>query len=306
MKILITGGTSTIGKHLKSELSDAIYLSSADCDLRDSAQTNAMFQQHKPDVLIHLAAIVGGIQDNIARPVEYLQDNLLINTNSIKAAYDAGTNKIIALSSTCAYPDISNRYPLVEEDVFVGPPAATNFGYAYSKRCMAALLECYNQQHSTKYCHIIPSNLYSELDSHKRERAHFVTALLHKIQAAEISGTSTIKLLGTGAPFRQFTYAGDVARIIKTMIQNDVYQSFNVSNPEILTINQLAEITLQELGLSHWNIEYTNPELDGQYRKDVSINKLRTFFPDFMFTPFANGIKKVYNSIISNTNRKHG
>lgn len=306
MKILVTGGTSTVGKHLRTLLPEAVFVGSSDCDLKDSQQTLLFFEKHQPDVVVHLAAIVGGIQDNIARPVDYLQDNLLINTNTVKAAFGVGVRKLIALSSTCTYPDIVENYPMKEEDMFAGPPAATNFSYAYSKRCLVALIDSYNQQHNTEYCYITPSNLYSELDTHKSERAHFVTALLHKIQVAQQSQQSTINLLGTGAPLRQFTYAGDVARIIKAMIRDDVFESFNVSNPETLTINQLAMSTLQALGLDHWRVEYSNPELNGQYRKDVSINRLLKLFPNFTFTPFAEGVKKAYSNRNTNTNKKHG
>jgi len=297
MIILVTGGTSTVGKHLKkilTPLSQAIYHSSDDCDLSNYDQTLRTFKEISPDIIIHLAGVVGGIQDNINKPVEYLQQNLLINTNVIKAAYEAGVIRLITLSSTCAYPDKLKNYPMIEEDLFQGPPTPTNFGYAYSKRCMISLIEAYNKQYNTKYCYITPSNLYSELDVHKCGKAHYVTALLDKIIEQEKIGGTTIRLLGTGKPLRQFTYAGDVAAIIKTMAHDNISESFNVSNPETYTIHELAAITLKALDKEDWDIVYDSPELDGQYRKDVSIAKMKEIIPNYTFTKFAEGIKKVY------------
>jgi GDP-L-fucose synthase len=220
----------------------------------------------------------------------------LINTNVIKAAYKAGVSRLIALSSTCAYPDKLDTYPMIEEDIFKGPPTPTNFSYAYSKRCMISLIEAYNKQYNTNYCYITPSNLYSELDTHKNKKAHYVTALLDKIIEQEKLGGTTIQLLGTGKPLRQFTYAGDVAAIIKMMAHDSINESFNISNPETYSIHELATITLKALNKSHWNIVYDSPELDGQYRKDVSINKMNKILPDFIFTKFKDGIKKVYEN----------
>lgn len=294
MKIVVTGGTSTVGKHLKEVIPNAIYLSSSDCDLTDYTSTYSLFCKIKPDVVIHLAALVGGIKDNISRPVDYLEQNLLINTNTIKAAHEVGVNRLIALSSTCIYPDTTSSYPMTEDDMFLGPPTPTNFGYAYSKRCMIAQINAYNHQYNTKYCYITPSNLYSELDTHKKDRAHYVTALLDKIQEQEIAGGKVIQLLGTGRPLRQFTYAGDIAIILRDMIKDDIYESFNVSNPETHSIGELAKITLNALDKQDWSIIYTNPEMDGQYRKDVSIQKMMHYFPNFTFTKFAEGVKKSY------------
>lgn len=294
MKVLVTGGTSTVGKHLQQILPQATYLSSNDCNLTSYEDTLKVFLEIKPDIVIHLAALVGGIQDNINRPVDYLEQNILINLNTIKASYKVGANRLIALASTCIFPDTVEKYPMTEEDIFNGAPTPTNFEYAYSKRCMIAQIEAYNRQYGTQYCYITPSNLYSELDGHKKEKAHYVAALLDKIIEQESVGGTTINLLGTGKPLRQFTYAGDIAEILKLMIEHNIAESFNVSNPETHSIGELAQITLQALGKDTWNIQYTQPELDGQYRKDVSIAKMLKIFPNFSFIKFGDGIKNSY------------
>ncbi len=294
MRILVTGGTSTVGKHLKKIMPTAKYLNSSICDLTSYEDTLELFTAYKPDVVIHLAALVGGIQDNIARPVEYLEQNLLINTNTIRATYQAGATKLIALASTCIFPDVVENYPMTEDVIFAGPPTPTNFEYAYSKRCMIAQIDAYNKQYNTQYCYITPSNLYSELDAHKQTKAHYVAALLDKIVEQDSAGGDTIHLLGTGKPLRQFTYAGDIAQVLKLMIDTNTYESFNISNPETYSIHELAQITLDSIGKHNWQIKYSQPDLDGQYRKDVGIDKMLKLFPNFIFTKFADGIKNSY------------
>tara|TARA_R110000868_G_scaffold11323_6_gene55417 strand:- start:14123 stop:15040 length:918 start_codon:yes stop_codon:yes gene_type:complete len=294
MKVLVTGGTSTVGKHLQQIMPQAVYLSSKECDLTSYEDTLKVFSEIKPDIVIHLAALVGGIQDNINRPVDYLEQNILINLNTIKACHRVGANRLIALASTCIFPDTVGKYPMTEEDIFNGAPTPTNFEYAYSKRCMIAQIEAYNKQYGTQYCYITPSNLYSELDSHKKEKAHYVAALLDKIIEQDSIGGDTLSLLGTGKPLRQFTYVGDIAEIIKLMIEQDITESFNISNPETYSIAELAKIALISLGKGDWKIKYSQPELDGQYRKDVSIEKMLKIFPNFSFTKFGDGIKSSY------------
>ena len=300
MNILVTGGTSTLGKHLKQFLPNAIYLSSKDCNLIDYDATLKTFSSYNPDIIIHLAALVGGIIDNINRPVEYLENNIYINTNVIKCAYKVGVKKLIALSSTCIYPDNHPVYPMEEKHMFDGPPTSTSFYYAYSKRCMVSQIDAYNKQYNTEYCYISPSNLYSELDTHKLERAHFITALLNKIINQEKIKSTQVNLIGTGKATRQFTYAGDVAKLIKMMVDNNIYQSFNVSNPQIISINDLAKNTLKILNKENWNIKYNHPEMDGQLKKAVSIDKMLTLFPNFTFTEFGDIIKLIYNQMKTN------
>lgn len=300
MNILVTGGTSTLGKHLKQFLPDAVYLSSKDCNLIDYKSTLKTFSSYNPDIVIHLAALVGGIKDNISRPVEYLENNIYINTNVIKCAYKVGVKKLIALSSTCIYPDNHPIYPMKEQHMFDGPPTSTSFYYAYSKRCMVSQIDAYNKQYNTEYCYISPSNLYSELDTHRLERAHFITALINKVINQEKIKSTQVNLIGTGKATRQFTYAGDVAKLIKMMIDNNIYQSFNVSNPQIISINDLAKDILKILNKEDWKIKYKYPEMDGQLKRAVSIDKMMALFPDFTFTEFGDIIKLIYNQMKTN------
>ena len=186
-----------------------------------------------------------------------------------------------------------SSYPMKEKDLFLGPPTKTNFSYGYAKRCLAVQIDAYNQQYKTKWNYLIPCNLYSEYDNFEHgKKMHFVTALLQKIK----DSTDELNLLGTGKPLRQFMYAGDLARIIKIVIEENITESFNVACNENYSINELATRALESLGKKLY-IKYSKPELDGQYRKDVSCEKLNTIINQFQFTKYEEGIKKVYDKI---------
>ena len=144
-RILVTGGTSTVGKHLKELLPDAIYISSKDCDLTDIKSVQWLISSYTPDIIIHLAAKVGGIQDNIAKPAEYFDDNIIMNTNILKVSHEYNVKRFIGILSTCIYPDKVDLYPMKEEVMFDGPPTPTNFSYGYAKRCLAVQIDAYNK-----------------------------------------------------------------------------------------------------------------------------------------------------------------
>jgi len=293
-KILVTGGTGLVGKHLQELLPDAHYLSSKDCDLTNIKKVEWLISSYQPDVVIHLAARVGGIQDNIKYPADYFDDNILINTNILKVCKNYNVKRFIGILSTCIYPNIVKNYPMTEEDLFTGPPPPSNFSYGYAKRCLAVQIDAYNKQFGTKYNYLIPCNLYGDYDNlHHESKMHFITALLNKIRNSQ---DKSLHLLGTGRPLRQFMYAGDLAKVIKLVIENNITESFNVAPNFNYSIDKMARIALDATN-KDYDIIYNRPELDGQYRKDVSNKKLLKLFPDFKFTPLKEGLKKVYDKI---------
>jgi len=299
MKILVTGGSGLVGQYLREIRPEAHYPSSSRCDLTDPQQVEHLMEYYKPDVLIHMAAKVGGITSNIKHPVEYLEQNILMNTNVLKSAWKHKVRHVIALSSTCAYPDTLPLayYPLQENVLYNGKPAKTNFQYAVAKRCLSAQIEAYRIQHGVEWACLIPCNLYGKYDKFG-ETSHYVSALIKKIYEAEEGGT--IKLLGTGIPLRQFMYAEDLARAINLLLETENYKSIliNIANPEIKSIEEIAKIAVKACG-KEVKIEFDNNALlDGQYRKDVSSNLfLSTFGKGFNFTTLEEGIKKTYDYI---------
>ena len=292
MKIVVTGGNGLVGKHLQDILPDAIYVSSKDYDLTQSYQVHRLMYKERPDVVIHLAARVGGILDNITNPVDYLEQNILINTNVLKHCHQFNVSKVISILSTCIYPDVVDTYPMKEEVLFNGPPPPDNFAYAMSKRCMATQMDSYVKQHNKKWSYLIPCNLYGEHDKYEEHHSHFVSALIKKLHESKDS----VEIWGTGKPLRQFMYAGDLARVIKYMIDNDVVDNFNVAPDYVHSIEEITKIGMESCGKGDLKIVYDNTKPDGQYRKDVDSSKLISVMKGFKFTSLEEGIRRVYDN----------
>jgi len=295
-KILVTGGSGLVGKYLNKILPDAIYVSSKDYDLTTEDGVKLMFLQNKPDVVIHLAARVGGIIDNLNHPAEYFTQNVMMNTLIVEYSRRFNVKKFIGVLSTCIYPDTAKKYPMDESMLHEGPPTLTNFSYGYSKRSMGAQIDAYNQQYNLNYQYLIPCNLYGIEDKDDENKSHFLTSLIKKIHEAKKINSDSITLFGDGTPLRQFMYAGDFAEIIKQVVEKDIYGSFNVATEENLSIKQMAQIALNVTGNENIEITWNTNIPNGQFRKDVSIDKFKNLFLNFEFTPLSEGIKLVYNS----------
>lgn len=305
-KILITGGTGTVGKHLSNLGLDATYVSSAMCNFTDTRDSDEFFKSNTPDIVVHLAAKVGGILDNINNPVDYLESNLLINTNVIRYAHKHGCRRFIGTLSTCIYPDKlqESDYPLSEEKLYEGQPPDSNFSYAMAKRCLDIQLLSYVKQYNIACASLIPCNLYSEFDNSTSDKAHFLTSLIRKIINAKLNNSKSITLFGTGSPMRQFMHAEDFARAIMYYISNgqyrdNTYYKFNVATPEIYTIKQFAEIALEVCDAKDIIIDWATSKPDGQFRKDVSDAKFKELFPNFKYISVRDGIKRVYNNYLN-------
>ena len=301
MRILVTGGTGMVGKHLANMLPwpETVFVGSKDYDLTDQVQVDEMFKKYNPTTVIHLAARVGGIQDNIANPIDFLEDNLLMNTNVVKAARQYGVSKFIGILSTCIYPDKVSSYPMSEDILHNGPPTPTNLGYGYAKRMLGIQLETIRKSTGLEYFSIIPCNLYSDKDNFNHDKkAHFVTALLKKIKTAADNGEDGINLLGTGTPIRQFMHAEDLAKIITKCVGRKIKTDFNVAPDESLSIRQIAELALKVTGNTIFKLNFDlDWDKDGQFRKDASNDVMRELFPNFKFTSLEDGLKAVYRKI---------
>jgi GDP-L-fucose synthase len=294
--ILVTGGSGMVGKSLKKILPNAIYLSSKEFDLTKEVDVMSLMTNNKFDVVIHLAAKVGGIIDNIENPETYFIDNILMNTNMVKWSRLTGVKRFIGILSTCIYPDKVDIYPMTEELLHMGPPTPTNFSYGYAKRCLAVHIDACNKQYGTKYQYLIPCNLYGENDKFG-SNSHFIASLVKKIVEMEKRGDKILELFGTGNPLRQFMHSDDLAWVINECLDKGIYQSFNVATKENLSIREMAEIALDSCGQKNVNIIFDSTKPDGQYRKDVSIDKLNNLLPNFNTLSLNKGIKKVYDKI---------
>lgn len=298
-KIVVTGGSGLVGKALKKYLPNAVYLSSKDFDLTNENQVKSMYEWYKPEVVIHLAAKVGGILDNIAKPAEYFTDNVLMNTLLVEYAHKSNIKRFIGILSTCIYPDVVENYPMKETDLHLGPPTITNFSYGYAKRSMAVQIDSYNKQYGTKYQYLTPCNLYGLDDKDNESNSHFITALVKKIHDANLKGEKSITLFGDGTPLRQFMYADDFAQVISQVIENEIYESFNVATPENLSIKEMAEIALDACDSNHLEIIWDDSKPNGQFRKDVSVELLKQSIPNFNPISLHQGIKLTYQHLIN-------
>ena len=296
MSILITGGTGLVGKYLQQYIKDGIYLGSRDYDLTKEDQVIAMYEKYRPSVVIHLAAKVGGIMDNIAYPFEYYEDNLLMNTFMIKYARLFKVDKFVGALSSCIYPDVVKRYPLVEEDLHKDLPNANNFGYGYAKRVLGCHIDIAKKQ-GLNYSYIIPSNLYGEFEHGDVSRKHFVGALLEKIHVAKQQGSDSIALFGDGTPLRQFTFAKDIAEILDLIIRDDIQENLNVSTPSNFSIDFMAREALEATDSQDIRIIYDTSKPNGQMRKDIDTAKFKNIFSNYEFTPYIKGIKQTYNTL---------
>lgn len=292
--ILVTGGTGLVGNHLKKILPNAIYISSKDFNLTDELCVKYMFELYKPDTVVHLAARVGGIFDNINYPAEYFDQNILMNTLVLKYARKHNVQRFIGVLSSCIFPDVNKIYPLREEDLHEGPPTSSNFSYGIAKRALAVQIDMYNQQYGTKYNYLTPCNLYGENDKDEDTKSHYVTALVKKIFEANRDKQDSITLYGDGTPLRQFMHAQDFANIIKLSLDRDITSSFNVASDENMSIDQIARLAIEVTPNPSLKIVYDKTKPNGQHRKDLDITRLRTLFPDYKFINLKEGIKQFY------------
>lgn len=301
-KVLVTGGSGLIGQTLKEVLPNAIYLRSTDYDLRSEEEVKKMYEDHKPDAVIHLAGRVAGIYDHLRYPVQYFEENLLMNTFVLKHAYRNGVKKFIGMLSTCIYPDTVEEYPMTEEDLHKGAPTPTVFSYAYSKRSFAVQIDAYNKQYGVDYNYLIPCNLYGEYDKFDPEHSHFLSDLMRKIHEAD----EEIELFGTGTPIRQFMHAEDLVKVIMFYLENNIKENVNVATPEVLSIKEMAEIAIKACNKEHLKIVFNPEKVDGQYRKDVSIDKLLKIMPSFSCMSLSDGIKRTYKYLTNKDSKIRG
>jgi len=295
MKLLVTGGTGLVGTYLQ-QFTDGVFVNSSHYNLTCEQDIIGMYLDHKPDVVIHLAAKVGGITDNIANPFEYYEENLLMNTYVVKYARKFKVKKFVGVLSSCIFPDVVDQYPMVEEDMHKDLPNVNNFGYGYAKRVMGCHIDIARKQ-GLNFSYITPSNLYGEFEHGDVSRKHFVGALLEKIHIAKQNGDSDITLFGDGTPLRQFTFAKDIAEILNLIITHDIKENMNLSVPENLTIDQMAKLALEATDAKHLGIWYDLSKPNGQYRKDIDTTKFKNTFPNYEFTSYVQGIKQTYNTL---------
>lgn len=296
MKVLITGASGMVGRELVKLMPDASCPSSSELDLMDSNAVKVYMDKGKFDYVIHLAAYVGSLHDNIDNRTLYFDKNILMNTIITKYSYESGVQNFLGILSTCIYPDNVTSFPIKEESLHDGAPHADLMSYAYAKRSHAVQLTAYKEAFGVNYNYLIPCNLYGIVSEAHKGRSHFVNDLIHKIIVAKRSNQNHITLFGDGSPLRQFMYCGDLARVIKTFVDEQHTTSFNVAPDVNLAVNDIAVVALNACDAQHMAIKYDASKPNGQQRKDVDTARLKNCMPNIEFLDLAEGIRNIYNT----------
>lgn len=306
MKLLITGGSGMVGQNLLEHAQAANYsiLAPGSKQLNLLSQ-NAVLEylaEHKPDMVIHCAGVVGGIQANMANPVKFFSDNMQMALSVINGAKQAGVKQLLNLGSSCMYPRNATN-PLVEEAVLTGELEPTNEGYALAKISAARLCDYVTKENSSfNFKTIIPCNLYGRFDKFGAHNSHMIPAVIAKVHAAVQDGNTAVDIWGDGEARREFMYAGDLADFIYYALPRfaELPQLLNVGLGHDYTINEYYQAVATVLGFNgEFTHDLTKPV--GMKQKLISTKKLNSFGWQAK-TSLEQGIRKTYQFYLEQIN----
>jgi nucleoside-diphosphate-sugar epimerase len=296
MKILVTGGNGMVGKnileHQKAANYEILAPSSSELNLRHFNSVDNYIKQNKPDVIIHAAGLVGGIQANMARPVDFLVYNLDMGRNIIMAAKENGVKYFLNMASSCMYPREAQN-PLQEELILKGELEPTNEGYAIAKVVATRLCEYIVKENpALQYKTVIPCNLYGKYDKFSPEHSHMVPAVIKKIYEAKQNNATEIDIWGDGLARREFMYTGDLADFVFYALDNfeKMPQNINVGLGFDYTINEYYEAIAEAVGFTGKFVHDLSKPI-GMKQKLIDDSKLKQFGWKHQ-TTLQQGIKK--------------
>lgn len=293
MKLLVTGGKGLVGSAINADVKLG-----REYDLTNPQEANKAFEYHNPTHVIHCAGKVGGVGGNMNYKGDYFYDNLMINTNVIEAARKNGVKNLVAFLSTCVFPD-NVEYPLTEAKVHLGVPHDSNYPYAYAKRMADIQIKAYREQYGINYTSVIPTNIYGPNDNFSLEHGHVMPMLIHKLYEAQRNNTDFV-VWGSGNPLREFIYSKDVARLAEWAVENyNETEPIIFGNSEEISIRDMVDLLIQEFNFKG-NVIFDTSKPEGQFRKPSDNSKLKSYLPDFEFTPIEQGIKETVNWFIEN------
>lgn len=264
---------SAIVRRLAGENCEILAASRADVDLTRQEQVEAWFADHRPDAVFLAAAKVGGILVNDSYPADFLYENLMIEANIIRAAYECGTEKLLFLGSSCIYPKLAKQ-PIKEAELLEGPLESTNEWYAIAKIAGIKLCQAYRRQHEADFISAMPTNLYGTGDNYDLETSHVLPALVRKVYEAKAGGAASINLWGTGTPLREFMHADDCADALVFLMKHySDHEHVNVGTGHEISIRDLAALIADASGYGG-GIELDPSKPDGTPRKLMDSSKL--------------------------------
>lgn len=254
LRVLLTGGGGMVGRNLLEHPAigefDVLAPRSRELDLRNAEQVQRYLDKHQPDIIVHAAGRVGGIQANIREPVNFLLENLDMGRNLVWAARQVGVRRLLNLGSSCMYPR-NHHEPLREELVLKGELEPTNEGYALAKIVTARLCEYIAREDSTfQYKTLIPCNLYGRHDKFDPAHSHLIPSIVHKIHLAKLRGEQSVQIWGDGKARREFMYAGDLSdALVRALRRFDTLPSLmNIGVGADHTVDEYYQVTAEVLG----------------------------------------------------------
>lgn len=285
-RIIVTGGAGFLGLRIVATLyargaKDIFIPRSADIDLRQREQVSQYLDRVQPTLIIHAAAVVGGIGANRARPADFFYDNLLMGAHLIHYAQAVGVRKCVTIGTVCAYPKVT-PVPFSEDDLWNGYPEETNAPYGVAKRALLTMGQAYRQQYDLNAIYLLPTNLYGEGDNFDPQTSHVIPALIHKFTHAVDHGEQTVTVWGSGTATREFLHVEDAAEgIVLAAERYDRPDPVNLGSGESVPIRRLAEMIAHLTGFEG-AIRYDPSQPDGQLRRAVDT---RRAYRAFGFTP---------------------
>lgn len=279
-KIYVAGHRGMVGSAIVRKLSSLGYTNvvtrtHAEVDLVSQQAVMDFLGQEKPDYIFMAAAKVGGIHANNTLRADFLYQNLMIETNVVHAAWQAGVNRMLFLGSSCIYPRDCPQ-PIREDYLLTGPLEQTNEPYAIAKIAGVKLCESYNRQYGTQYVSAMPTNLYGPNDSYDLNNSHVLPALIRKTHEAKLRGDRELVVWGSGKPMREFLYVDDMAEACVFLMENGISDGlFNIGTGEDVTIRELAETVMDVVGFDG-TIVYDSAKPDGTPRKLLDVDKMKT------------------------------
>jgi GDP-L-fucose synthase len=278
-KILITGGSGFLGGHLREALvergaSAIVSPRAAEVDLTDAHATRALFDRERPDLVLHLAAKVGGIGANLKHPGTFFRDNMAMGLNVLEEARRVGTSKVVVAGTICAYPKFA-PIPFREEDLWNGYPEETNAPYGVAKKATLVMAQAYRQEFGCNFVMLFPVNLYGPRDNFDLETSHVIPAMIRKFVEAKRSGASEVILWGDGSPTREFLYVDDAARgLLLAAEKYDDAEPMNLGAGFEISMKELAQKIASLVGY-RGGLVWDTSRPNGQPRRMLDVSRAR-------------------------------